>query len=59
VLEPNVVSWVTMRGTHRGPWQGVPPTNREIIIRTVAQHRVESGRIVEDWVMVETLGLFQ
>jgi predicted ester cyclase len=58
-LGPDVVSWVTMRGRHRGRWQGVPSTNRKITIRTVAQHRVEGGRIVEDWVMVETLGLFQ
>lgn len=55
----HVVSWVTMRGTHRGPWQGVPSTNRKITIRTVAQHRVEDALIVEDWVIMETLGLFQ
>jgi len=55
----DVISWVTMRGTHRGLWQGIAPTGREITIRTVAQHRVEAGRIVEDWVIVETLGLFQ
>jgi predicted ester cyclase len=59
VCDTQVVSWVTMRGTHTGPWQGVPPTGREVTIRTVAQHRVEKGRIVEDWVIVETLGLFQ
>ena len=54
-----VVSWVTMRGIHRGSWQGIAPTGREITIRTVAQHRVRAQRIVEDWVIVETLGLFQ
>jgi predicted ester cyclase len=59
VCGTQVVSWVTMRGVHTGPWQGVPPTGREVTIRTVAQHRVEKGRIVEDWVIVETLGLFQ
>jgi predicted ester cyclase len=55
----DVVSWVTMRGTHRAAWQGIPPTGREVTIRTVAQHRVKAGRIVEDWVIVETLGFFQ
>jgi hypothetical protein len=30
-----------------------------VTIRSVAQHRVEAGRIIEDWVIVETLGLFQ
>jgi predicted ester cyclase len=59
VCGAQVVSWVTMRGVHTGAWQGVPPTGREVTIRTVAQHRVENGRIVEDWVIVETLGLFQ
>jgi predicted ester cyclase len=59
VCDTQVVSWVTMRGVHTGPWQGVPPSGREVTIRTVAQHRVEKGRIVEDWVIVETLGLFQ
>ena len=54
-----VVSWVTMRGTHRAAWQGIAPTDRKVTIRTVAKHRIEEGRIVEDWVIVETLGLFQ
>jgi steroid delta-isomerase-like uncharacterized protein len=55
----HVISWVTIRGTHRAPWQGIPPSGREVTIRTVAQHRVERGRIVEDWVIVETLGFYQ
>jgi predicted ester cyclase len=55
----DVISWVTMRGTHRRAWQGVPATGREVTIRTVAHHRVENGRIIEDWVIVETLGFFQ
>jgi len=59
VCGAQVVSWVTMRGVHTGAWQGVPPTGREVTIRTVVQHRVENGRIIEDWVIVETLGLFQ
>jgi predicted ester cyclase len=59
VAGEQVVSWVTMRGIHSGSWQGVPPSGREVTIRTVAQHRIEGGRIVEDWVIVETLGFFQ
>ena len=41
-----VVSWATMRGTHKGTWQGVPPTGLEVTIRTVVLHRVEEGRRV-------------
>jgi predicted ester cyclase len=59
VSGPQVVSWVTMRGVHAGPWQGVPPSGREVTIRSVVQHRIERGQIVEDWVIVETLGFFQ
>ena|SRR5437762_9021686 len=59
VCGTEVVSWVTMRGVHTGPWQGVPPIGGEVTIRTVTQHRIKEGRIVEDWVIVETLGLFQ
>jgi predicted ester cyclase len=59
VCGTEVVSWITMRGTHQAPWQGIAPTHREVTIRTVALHRVEAGRIVEDWVIVETLGFFQ
>jgi len=55
----HVISWVTMRGTHRAPWQGIPPSGGEVTIRTVAQQRIEGGRIVEDWVIVETLGFYQ
>jgi steroid delta-isomerase-like uncharacterized protein len=54
-----VVSWVAMRGTHAGPWLGVPPTGRRVTVRTVVMHRVAGGRIVEDWVVTESLGLFQ
>lgn len=39
--------------------QGITPSGRKITIRSVAQRRVEAGRIVEDWVIVETLGWFQ
>lgn len=56
---PYVVTWATMRGHHRGAWQGVPPTGREVTIRTTVQHRVEAGRIVEDWVIIESLGFMQ
>jgi steroid delta-isomerase-like uncharacterized protein len=54
-----VVSWVTARGTHRGPWQGVAATGRVITLRGAVMHRIVEGRIVEDWVVIETLGIYQ
>ncbi len=54
-----VVSVCVMRGTHEGVWMGVAPTGREVSIRLTVVQRVEGGKIVEDWVQVEALGLFQ
>jgi predicted ester cyclase len=54
-----VVSWITMRGTHRGPWHGVAPTGKAIVVRSVAMHRVIDGLVVEDWVITDGFGFFQ
>ena len=53
-----VVSWVTMRGTNSGKWHGVPPTGRSVVIRSAVMHRIEGGRIVEDWVVTDGFGFF-
>ena len=48
-----------MRGTHTGAWLGVAPTGRDVSVRMMIVQRMAGGRIVEDWVLVESLGLFQ
>ena len=54
-----VVSRSVLRGSHTGPWLGILPTGKEINIRMSVTHRIENSKIVEDWVLVEALGLFQ
>lgn len=54
-----VVSRSVLRGSHTGIWLGIPPTGRQIDIRMSVTHRIENGKIAEDWVLVEALGLFQ
>jgi steroid delta-isomerase-like uncharacterized protein len=54
-----VSSLLSMDGTHTGPWLGIPPNGKRINIRMMTIHRISSGKIVEDWVIVESLGLFQ
>lgn len=44
-----VVTWFTMRGTHRGEWGGIKPTNKVLTLRAVNIQRVRDGRIVEQW----------
>lgn len=54
-----VASQMTMRGTHTGEWMGVSPTGKQISIEMMTIHRIEAGKIVEDWVLVDSLGFFQ
>ena len=57
--DDRVVSHLTMKGTHSGEWMGISPTGKHIDIQMITIHRIEAGKIVEDWVLVDSLGLFQ
>ena len=50
---------LAMDGTQTGQWLGITPTGKRVTIRMITIHRIQSGRIVEDWVLVDSLGLFQ
>jgi steroid delta-isomerase-like uncharacterized protein len=54
-----VMTRSVMQGTHTGTWLGIPPTGKQVGIRMITIHRIVSGRITEDWVLVESLGFFQ
>jgi len=57
--DDRVFTQSVMEGTHTGTWLEIPPTNKRVTIRMMTVHRIKNGRIVEDWVLVESLGLFQ
>lgn len=44
-----VVTWFTMRGTHRGEWGGIEPTNKALTFRCINIQRVRSGLIIDQW----------
>ena len=54
-----VVMQLLMEGTHGGAWLGIPASGKKMQIRMFTVHRVVQGKIVEDWVLVESLGVFQ
>jgi predicted ester cyclase len=54
-----VVSQLVMEGTHQGTWMGISPTGKKLQIRMIVIHRIANSKIAEDWVLVESLGLFQ
>jgi steroid delta-isomerase-like uncharacterized protein len=53
-----VVHW-TVRGTQRGPFLGVQPTNRACTVSGTSITRVEGGKIVENWADWNVLTLMQ
>ncbi|MFD1598901.1 ester cyclase [Halobellus rarus] len=42
-----VMQYITMRGTHEGPFRGIEPTGNEIAVPGVHMRRVRDGEIVE------------
>ena len=57
--EDRVVTQLLMEGTHQGAWLGIPASGKKMQIRMFTVHRLVKGKIVEDWVLVESLGFFQ
>lgn len=54
-----VVNRLLVRGTHRGDFQGMPPTGKAVEIAAITIQRFENGQIVEQHLLVDTLGLLQ
>ncbi|HLI09773.1 MAG TPA: ester cyclase [Ktedonobacteraceae bacterium] len=53
-----VIRW-TARGTHRGELMGVPPTGKQAVVTGINIIRVKDGRVAEEWINWDTLGLLQ
>jgi len=53
-----VVRW-RMHGTHTGEYMGVPPTGKVITNHGMSMYRIAGGKIVEDWAVMDMLGVMQ
>lgn len=49
VGDHSVAARIAFRGTHRGEFQGLPPTNREVTFTSVEINRMENGKVAEHW----------
>ena len=49
----------TVRATHKGEFQGLPPTGKQITLSGINIQRFVDGKIVENWVNLDALGLLQ
>ncbi len=55
----DVVSFSTMRGTHRGELRGIHPTGRTVTVKGVSHIRIRDGKVVEEWVQFDQLGMLK
>jgi len=46
-------------GTHKGEFQGNPPTGKQVKVNVIHIWRVVNGKAVENWVQLDLLGLMQ
>jgi predicted ester cyclase len=46
-------------GTHKGDFQGIPPTGKQIKVKYIDVWRITNGKMVENWVQMDQLGLMQ
>ncbi len=52
-----VVARTTWRGTHRGQWQNISPSNKQVVLPMVLIFRLSNGRISELWAEYDQLNL--
>lgn len=54
-----VVTRWTAQATHHDPFQGVPPTGKQVRVMGVDIGRIVDGKVVECWPIVDELGLMR
>jgi predicted ester cyclase len=53
-----VSGWPSMTMTHQGPYLGVEPTGKALTLRVMDFYRCADGKIMENWVCLDYLDLF-
>jgi steroid delta-isomerase-like uncharacterized protein len=54
-----VVTRWTGRGTHQGELMSIPPTGRRVEVMAIVISYIRDGRIVEEWEILDNLGMLQ
>jgi steroid delta-isomerase-like uncharacterized protein len=50
---------LTVTGTHKGEFQGIPPTGKRLYLDEMAFLTIMDGKITEGWITSDTMGLMQ
>ena len=60
VAEADLVAWHwTFTAMHQGEIMGIPATGKQISFGGINIFRLENGKVVEDWVYRDTLGMMR
>ena len=54
-----VMSRVSMHCTHKGEFEGIPPTGKVLTVSAFTVFRLVDGKIVEEWEILDELGMMQ
>ena len=58
-MDDKVVISITLSGTHTGDLIGIPATGNRLKVHGMVLSRLEDGKIVEEWEILDMLGMFQ
>src|SRR6266542_1986665 len=50
---------ITVVGTHRGAFQGIPPTGRSVALEALNLYRLAGGQIAEHWISFDSASLLR
>jgi predicted ester cyclase len=56
--EKVVLRWSSV-GTHQGEFQGISPTNRKVTANGIAIYRFAEGKVAEEWMNTDSLGVLK
>jgi steroid delta-isomerase-like uncharacterized protein len=54
-----VVACWTISGTHRGDYEGIPATNKEVSVDGITIHHIADGKIMDSYINWDVLGMMQ
>jgi len=54
-----VVTRWTARATHKGAFEGIPPTGKQVRLHGIDIDRIVNGKVVECWPVTDELSLLQ
>jgi steroid delta-isomerase-like uncharacterized protein len=55
----SVVISITLSGTHTGNLMGIPATGNPLSVHGMVRSRLQEGKIIEEWEILDMLGMFQ